>query len=318
MQRVQKLIGLPQEGPSTANATTETEHWPSYGELKYDNVSARHRHGQNRVLQDVSFSIKPGERVGVVGRTGAGKSSLLLTLFRGLEIECGQIVIDGLDTKMVDLEILRRRLAIILQDPILFAETLRFNLDPLKEHTDEEIIDALKKVGLLDHTGGDNSVCTLPKPVQEPLQSQKGSEILPTRRNRFADLSFALTESGSNISQGQRQLVCIARALLKKSKIMVLDEATSSIDYETDLKIQNLIRNLACTVVTVAHRLRTVINYNQIIVLENGQVKECDYPWRLLQQGGLFRDMCEAATDKENLLSLAEAAWQATNREKEE
>jgi ABC-type multidrug transport system fused ATPase/permease subunit len=212
------------------------------------------------------------EKVGIVGRTGAGKSSLALTLLRGLEIESRQILIDGLDTKTIDLRALRSRMAYLPQDPTLFAGTLRLYLDPYNEHTDKEVLDALTRVGLLD--------------------SQEEGE-------KFADLSFPLVEKGSNISQGQRQFVCIARAMLKRSKVVVLDEATASIDHDSDLKIQACIRSMYATVITIAHRLRTVIDYDSILSLDAGRVKECGHSWQLLQhKDGLFRGMCDATVDR--------------------
>jgi ABC-type multidrug transport system fused ATPase/permease subunit len=223
--------------------------------------------------------------VGIVGRTGAGKSSLALTLLRGLEIESGQILIDGLDTKTIDLRALRSRLAYVPQDPTLFAGTLRLNLDPYNEHTDKEVLDALTRVGLLDSR-------------------------LAEGGGKFTDLSFTLAEKGSNISQGQQQLVCIARAVLKGSKVVVLDEATASIDHESDLKIQACIRRMEATVITIAHRLRTVVDYDRILGLDAGRVKECGHPWQLLQrEDGIFRGMCDAAVDREDLFALTKEAW---------
>ncbi|KAK0665534.1 multidrug resistance protein ABC superfamily, partial [Cercophora samala] len=204
-------------------------------------------------------------------------------LLRGLEIESGQIIIDGSDTKTIDLHTLRSRLAYVPQDPVLFAETLRLNLDPYNEHTDKEVIDALRQVGLLD-------------------SREEGG--------KFTDLSFSLAERGSNISQGQRQLVRIARAVLKASKVVILDEATASIDHDSDLEIQACIRSMEATVITIAHRLRTVIDYDRIIILDAGPVMECDHSWQLLQdKTGIFRGMCDTAVDREELFALSKAAW---------
>lgn len=262
------------------------EDWPSTGVVEYDAVSTRYAPGLDQVLKELSFTIRSFEKVGIVGRTGAGKSSILLTLLRGLEVETGRICIDGLDTKDISLPDLRRRLAVVPQDPTLFAGTLRFNLDPYDEHTDEEIYRALDKVGLLESNEGGLAQA----PSQSGLNHSK-SQNSTAKCNKFTDLSFGLADSGSNISQGQRQLVCIARAVLKSSSILILDEATASIDHKTDNKIQECIKKMGSTVITIAHRLRTVVDHDRIIVLDGGKVMEFDHPWKLLQmEGGMFND----------------------------
>ncbi|VBB75705.1 Putative ATP-dependent bile acid permease [Podospora comata] len=286
MTALQRVCGCLDEstGAQEAKSTREpSKEWPSSGFVEYRTVSARYAAHLDPVLRNLSFQVRPLERVGIVGRTGAGKSSLALTLLRGLEIESGQILIDGLDTKTINLNTLRSRLSYVPQDPTLFAGTLRLNLDPYNEHTDEEVLDALKRVGLFDSSEG---------------------------RGKFMDLSFTLAERGSNISQGQRQLVCIASSVLKGSKVVVLDEATASIDHESDIKIQACIRSMEATVITIAHRLRTVIDYDRILSLDAGCMKEYDHSWELLQQkNGVFRGMCDAAVDREELFALSKAAW---------
>ncbi|KAF2805217.1 P-loop containing nucleoside triphosphate hydrolase protein [Mytilinidion resinicola] len=250
-------MNLPQEALAVTKDVHLPEIWPSKGAVQYEGVSARYAPGMDPVLRNVSFTVNPNERVGIVGRTGAAKSSLALTLLRGLEAESGHTRIDNVDTKEVGLRDLRRRLAIVPQDPTLFAGTLRFNLDPFSEQSDNEMLAALKS----------------------------------------------------------RQLVCIARSLLKTPKIVILDETTASIDYNTDLKIQDYVRKLDSTVIITAHRLRTVIDYDRIVVLDGNEVKECDHPWRLLQnKNGIFHGMCKAASNGENLFSLAEAAWHSDRR----
>lgn len=283
LQRVRGCLDESASAHEAQSATVPSREWPTSGLVEYREVTARYAAHLDPVLTDVSFQIRPRERVGIVGRTGAGKSSLALTLLRGLEVESGRILIDGLDTKTIDLHALRSRLAYVPQDPTLFAGTLRLNLDPYNEHADEDVLAALTRVGLLDstETGG-----------------------------KFADLSFTLAENGSNISQGQRQLVCIARAVLKGSKVVILDEATASIDHESDLKIHACIRKMEATVITIAHRLRTVIDYDRILGLDAGRVKECDHSWQLLQRkDGIFKGMCDAAVDRDELLALSKAAW---------
>ncbi|KAL9119448.1 MAG: hypothetical protein Q9187_004001 [Circinaria calcarea] len=313
LQRVQKYIDIPQQAPAVMNNTNLSEGWPRTGVIEYDNVSTRYAPGLDQILRELSFAIKPLEKIGIVGRTGAGKSSIVLTLLRGLEVENGQIRIDGVDTKNIGLRALRQRLATVPQDPILFAGTLRFNLDPCDEHTDEEVLRALDNVGLLESYSG--GLARAPSRSGSKHSKPQDSTAIT---NKFADLSFVLAESGSNISQGQRQLICIARAILKASSILILDEATASIDHTTDLKIQGCIRKMGSTVITVAHRLRTVVEHDRIIVLDRGKVMEFDHPWKLLQrEGGMFKSMCEAAMDKDDLLALAKAAWEASGRAKE-
>ena len=314
---------MPQEGSGNINDPSVTDRWPISGVVEYDGVSASYAPSLDLVLRKITFSINHLERVGIVGRTGAGKTSLALTLLRALEIQSGTIRVDGVNTKDVNLHILRRRLAIVPQEPTLFTGTLRFNMDPTHEYSDKEILDALDSVGLLDPLGvGGSSAVSEQKLFHmssgEPSQSDHSdSEYMGTHTTKFANLSFALAESGSNISQGQRQLVCIARAVLKASKIVVLDEATASIDHKTDVAIQACVKRMNSTVITIAHRLRTVIDYDRIIVLDGGQIIECDHPWRLLQnEGGIFKGMCEAAVDKEDLPALAKAAWEVRSLQK--
>ncbi|KAK4160504.1 putative ATP-dependent bile acid permease [Cladorrhinum sp. PSN259] len=285
LQRVRACMDESAEAQEAKSNTVPSQEWPSAGLVEYRAVSARYAPHLDPVLRDISFRIQPLERVGIIGRTGAGKSSLALTLLRGLEIESGQILIDSLDTKQIDLDALRSRVAYVPQDPTLFAGTLRLNLDPYHKHTDKEILDALMRVGLLDST---------------------------EEEGKFTDLTLTLTETGSNISQGQRQLVCIARAVLKSSKVVILDEATASIDHESDLKIQACIRKMEATVITVAHRLRTVIDYDRIIGLDAGQLRECDHSWQLLQRkDGIFKGMCDVAVDRDELFALSKDAWEA-------
>lgn len=263
--------------------------------MEYNDVSARYASHLDYVFRGLSFTFKPLQRIGIVGRTGAGKSSLTLTLLRGLEIESGQILIDGVNTRDINLQELRRRLAYIPQDPTLFAGTLRLNLNPFNEHIDEEVLVALHQVGLLD----------LWKPAEDYEPESRADHT------KFGDLSFNLADGEHNISQGQRQLICVVRAVLKGSKIVILDEATASIDHDSDLRIQACVRKLDATVVTIAHRLRTVIDYDQIIGLDVGHARECGHSWQLLQtQGGIFRGICEAAADREELVALAKAAWE--------
>nr|XP_058951854.1 multidrug resistance-associated protein 1-like [Pocillopora verrucosa] len=207
-------------------------------------------------------------RVGIVGRTGAGKSTLTLALFRILERAGGRIVIDGVDIAKIGLQDLRSRLTIIPQDPVLFSGTLRVNLDPFDSHTDEELWKILEMSHLKNFVSG----------LEEGLL-------------------HPVTEGGENLSVGQRQLVCLARALLRKSKILVLDEATAAVDLETDELIQHTIRREFAdrTVFTIAHRLNTIMDYTRIMVLDKGFMMEFDTPQALLAQQGIFYKMARDA-----------------------
>ncbi|CAH8607404.1 unnamed protein product [Heterobilharzia americana] len=213
----------------------------------------------NLALRSINFKVEKGEKLGIVGRTGSGKSSLVLGLFRMLEAAEGEILIDGFDISKLGLHDLRNRLTLIPQDPILFSGTLRFNLDPFNQYADDAIWKALELANL--------------KPfVKEANNGNLGLDMI-------------ISEGGSNISLGQRQLVCLARALLRHTSILVLDEATAAVDMNTDNLIQETIRRefSSCTVLTIAHRLNTVLDYDRVLVLEEGQVKELDSPKVLLK-----------------------------------
>mmetsp|Transcript_15499 Transcript_15499/g.34859 ORF Transcript_15499/g.34859 Transcript_15499/m.34859 type:complete len:1179 (+) Transcript_15499:976-4512(+) len=238
--------------------------WPKVGAVEITNASMRYRDGP-LVLRDLSVSIQGGEKIGVVGRTGSGKSSLMIVLFRITELSNGIISIDDIDTATVGTNALRSSLSIIPQEPVLFSNTVRYNLDPFYDKTEEELWTVLEKVQLAD------AIKALPSTLNEPV-----------------------AEGGENFSQGQRQLICIARALLRKPRILVMDEATASIDNETDALIQKMIREnfREATVLTIAHRLNTIMDSDKILVLDNGKLAEFDTPSVLLdKQDGIFKAM---------------------------
>ncbi|KAG5787418.1 hypothetical protein H9Q69_013513 [Fusarium xylarioides] len=268
--------------------------WPTSGTMEIKNLEVSYAPDLPPVLRRISFDVKNNERVGVVGRTGAGKSSLTLALFRFLEARSGSVTIDDLDISKIDLHSLRSRLAIIPQDPVLFSGTIRSNLDPFEDNTDDELRESLGRVHLVD-----SQPVT---PTNEPA-SAATSTLAAKNTNIFRDLSSPISESGGNLSQGQRQLLCLARAIVARPKIMVLDEATSAVDMATDALIQRSIREefTDSTLIVIAHRLSTIADFDRILVLSDGQVAEFGTPKELWQQEGVFRDMCESSGEKEKL-----------------
>lgn len=248
------------------------ESWPETGEITFKNVFVRYRPGLPLIISNFSIQIRSGERIGIVGRTGAGKSSILLTLFRLVEISGGSITIDDIDISVIGLHELRSRLAIIPQDPTLFKGTIRSNLDPFSKHTDFELWSALRQSNLVSSTAKIND-----------------------KSHERIHLDSVVEDEGSNFSLGQRQLMALARALMRGSRIIVCDEATSSIDMETDLKIQNTMATAfkGKTLLCIAHRLKSIIKYDRICVMDKGSILELDTPRKLWMSGGLFRSMCD-------------------------
>ena len=229
--------------------------WPQRGEIDFVDYSVRYRDGLDPALKRITFGVKSGEKIGIVGRTGAGKSSLTLALFRIVEAAKGKIWMDGVDISRLGLQTLRSRITIIPQDPVLFCGTIRSNLDPFETYSDEQLWHILE----LSHLK--SFVVSLP-----------------------AGLGHAVSEGGENLSVGQRQLICLARALLRRTSVLVLDEATAAVDLETDSLIQATIRHQfgQCTVLTIAHRLHTIIDSTRVVVLDSGRVAEFDAPAVLL------------------------------------
>ena len=246
--------------------------WPQKGEIVFDDVQMRYRHGLPLVLQGLNMKVAGGERIGIVGRTGAGKSSIMSTLFRLVELSGGSISIDGINIAQVGLKDLRTRLAIIPQDPTLFRGTIRSNLDPFNEHSDLELWSALRQSDLVD------------------ADAQVDDKV-----HGRIHLDGVVEEEGLNFSLGQRQLMALARALVRGSQIIVCDEATSSVDMETDQKIQRTIQTgfRGKTLLCIAHRLKTIINYDRICVMDQGRIAELDTPIKLWEDGGMFRGMCD-------------------------
>ncbi|RPB26876.1 hypothetical protein L211DRAFT_804498 [Terfezia boudieri ATCC MYA-4762] len=298
VERIKEYLEVEQEAPPIIPEKRPPPAWPEHGAVSFRNYTTRYRSDLDPVLEDVTFDLKPLEKVGIVGRTGAGKSSLALALFRCLEAEEGAIYIDGINIGEIGLNDLRENITMVPQDPTLFTGTIRSNLDPFGIYTDKEIFETLKRVQLIPEVPDTRIPTTI------DLTSTTGN------RNIFLDLSSPVAESGNNLSQGQKQLVCLARALLKAPKVILFDEATASIDYLTDSKIQATIRQLESTIITIAHRLNTVIYYDKVLVLDQGRVKEFAHPYELLQiEKSMFRAMCEQSGELELLEGMAKEAW---------
>ncbi|KAI5833117.1 hypothetical protein K523DRAFT_413569, partial [Schizophyllum commune Tattone D] len=258
--------------------------WPSKGEIEMKDIVMKYRPELPAVVKGVSMKVAPGEKIGIVGRTGAGKSSIMTALFRLVELTSGSIVIDGVDISTVGLADLRSGLSIIPQDPLLFSGTLRSNLDPFGQHDDARLWDALKRSYLVES--------------EKAVHHDGGPEGARTPVNRFS-LDTIVEDEGNNLSIGQRSLVSLARALVKDTNILILDEATASVDYETDRNIQETIARefKDRTILCIAHRLRTIIGYDRICVMDAGKIAEFDTPAVLFEKSdGIFRSMCERSS----------------------
>lgn len=329
VERIKEYLDVDQEAALVVDENRPDFNWPSKGSVEFIGYTTRYRSDFDPVLKNITFKILPGEKVGVVGRTGAGKSSLALALFRALEAEQGKIIIDDVDIGLIGLQDLRENIVMVPQDPTLFTGTVRSNLDPFGLFTDEEIFTALRRVQLVSAPSANTSrpetpVQTLRKSgVDSPANKRSpassttaGASVTDTsaleNKNMFRNLSSTVAESGSNLSQGQRQLLCLARALLKNPKVLLMDEATASIDYATDARIQETIREIKNTTVTIAHRLQTIIDYDKVLVLDKGEVIEFGDPFDLISnKGGVFYGMCETSDDLDVLEREAKKAHDA-------
>ncbi|KAF2089173.1 P-loop containing nucleoside triphosphate hydrolase protein [Saccharata proteae CBS 121410] len=290
MNAVERIVEYTRIDTETQDGIDAPAAWPAEGRLEVSNLVVSYAADLEPVLKGLTFSIKPNERIGVVGRTGAGKSSLTLALFRFLEARQGSIVIDGLDVSKIKLHDLRSRVAIIPQDPVLFSGTVRSNIDPFNEREDYELREALERVHLVSSSPAESSAANA-----------------DDNTNPFTSLLTPISEGGQNLSQGQRQLLCLARAIIARPKIMILDEATSAVDKGTDELIQRSIREEfgGSTLLVIAHRLSTIVDFDRILVMGEGRVVEYDSPRTLLEkEGGVFRGMVEDSGERELLESI--------------
>ncbi|EJF61844.1 P-loop containing nucleoside triphosphate hydrolase protein [Dichomitus squalens LYAD-421 SS1] len=281
LERIQQYMTIEQE-PKSSITGVPPAYWPASGDLRVEKLSARYSPDGPRVLHELSFEVKSGERIGIVGRTGSGKSSLTLSLLRCIPTE-GAVYYDGRPTDTLNLEALRSHITIIPQMPELLSRTLRQNLDPFEQHDDATLNDALRSAGLFSlQEEGDHGRITLDDDI---------------------------AGGGGNLSVGQRQIIALARAIVRRSKLLILDEATSAIDYETDSIIQKSLREELgrdVTVLTVAHRLQSIMDSDKIMVLDAGRLVEYDAPSALLErQDGYFRSLVDGSSDRTALYAMA-------------
>jgi ABC-type multidrug transport system fused ATPase/permease subunit len=284
LERIQGYIDIEHE-PEATEAGKPPAAWPTSGDLSVENLSARYSQTGPVVLHDLSFHIKSGQRIGVVGRTGSGKSSLTLALLRCILTE-GTVYYDGIATNQINLDALRSSITIIPQAPELLSGTLRRNLDPFEQHDDAILNDALRAAGLFS--------------LQEELEEGR------------LNLDSNIASGGGNLSVGQRQILALARAIIRGSKLLILDEATSAIDYKTDSIIQTTLRHQMgsdVTIITVAHRLQTIMDVDKIMVLDDGRIAEFDSPKTLLEKtDGLLKSLVDGSGDKGALYAMVEGS----------
>uniref|UniRef100_A0ACD5YCW2 Uncharacterized protein n=1 Tax=Avena sativa TaxID=4498 RepID=A0ACD5YCW2_AVESA len=261
IERLKQFTSIPSETEWRIKDCLPDANWPTKGDINIIDLKVRYRHNTPLVLKGITISILGGEKVGVVGRTGSGKSTLIQAFFRMVEPSEGKIVIDGVDICTLGLHDLRSRFGIIPQEPVLFEGTIRSNIDPLEKYSDEEIWQALDR-------------CQLKEAVVSKPEKLEASVV----------------DNGENWSMGQRQLLCLGRVMLKRSRILFMDEATASVDSQTDAVIQRIIREdfAACTVITIAHRIPTVMDCDRVLVIDAGLAKEFDRPVNLIERPSLF------------------------------
>ena len=272
LERCLQYTDIKSEAPKTKELDNDKKlkNWPNKGKIEFINYSVKYRPDTEIVLKNINFTINPKEKIGIVGRTGSGKSTITLCLFRIIEPLSGKILIDDVDITKIGLDKLRKNLTIIPQDPALMEGTLRYNIDPLNLNKDIDIINIMEKIGF--------------------------NYII---ENNPLGINQIIQEGGSNLSVGEKQLICITRAILRKSKIIIMDEATANIDYQTEEIIQKAINEILnnSSVITIAHRIKTIINSDKIIVLENGEIVDFDTPKKLLEnKNGLFYNLYSKST----------------------
>ncbi|GAA5950453.1 hypothetical protein JCM3765_004553 [Sporobolomyces pararoseus] len=318
LERVEEYMSVDQE---SKGGVAPPAHWPSVSSsIKVKKLTASYAPELPPVLKDVSFEVKGGEKVGIVGRTGSGKSTLGLSFFRFIEPTSGCIEIDGIDINTLKLHHLRSAITIVAQDSALFAGSLRFNLDPFNQYEDSALWDVLRRVQM---ASPNLSTPAVSLPSIDAESDEEGTVTLDDTEERYVvkTLSMEVKEGGKNFSAGQRQLLALARGMLKlkysSSGILILDESTASLDHATDEQIQHTIREEMsdATILCIAHRLRTIIDYDKVLLLDHGVVLEYDTPLNLLMdEKSSFAALCEKSGELETLREMAEKK-EASRRE---
>lgn len=261
VERLKQFSSIPSEAEWRKTDFVPPPNWPSHGNVELEDLQVRYRPNTPLVLKGITLNIRGGEKIGVVGRTGGGKSTLIQVFFRLVEPAAGRIVIDDIDISRLGLHDLRSRFGIIPQEPVLFEGTVRSNIDPIGQYSDDEVWMSLERCQLKD------VVSSKPEKLDSPV-----------------------VDSGDNWSVGQRQLLCLGRVMLKRSRLLFMDEATASVDSQTDAVIQKIIREdfAACTIISIAHRIPTVMDCDRVLVVDAGIAKEFDNPSHLLERPSLF------------------------------
>ena len=269
IERCEDCFNLPKEDIEDIKNKKENNDFIEEGKIDFDKIFLKYRPNLDFVLKNISFNIKPKEKICIMGRTGSGKSTVILALFRLVEATKGKIYISGKNTKKINLKILRQNLGIVPQEPKVFSGTLKFNVDPMNNYSDDEINKAFDEVGLFK------------------LMEENGRDI-------SKKLNMKLETNGGNLSLGEKQLICLVRIFLRKNKIIVMDEATSNIDNKTDIMIQNAVDKIFkdSTLITIAHKIPELNKYDKIMIFDEGCLIEYDTPNNLLKKNnGIFKQL---------------------------
>lgn len=303
LERIKEYSELKQEAPEFIEPRPPAS-WPESGAINVEKLVIRYAPDLPDVLHGISFTVPPGSKVGIVGATGCGKSTLALSFFRFVEATEGKITIDGIDISKIGLTDLRNRVTIIPQDPTILSGTLRSALDVFDEYDDADIYAALRRVHLLK----DEDIAATTTSTSSTPQDGEERNV-----NVFRDLNNPVSEGGDNFSAGEKQLMCMARAILRRNKVLFMDEATASIDYETDELISKTIREefSDSTILTIAHRIHTIIDFDKVLVMDRGSVAEFASPAELLRNHkSRFYGLCKATgkTEFKNLKAMAAEA----------